>query len=161
MVKSYNENMVGVDVADSLSSLYIIKIRSHKYYHRLIFHMLNMVMNNAWLLYRKDYEEKGITTEKIHTLLSFRMPVSESLIKEWKDVTRQLKRGRASLTEPRIEPPKKRTSPNQVRPGNDLRFDGVRHWLEVRNFLFFFQKHGMYRQDECCMLEVKYKFVPK
>lgn len=141
MVKTYNENMGGVDLADCLLSLYRIPIRSHKYYHRLIFHMLDMVMNNAWLLYRRDYQEKGITTEKRHTLLSFRMSVSESLTKEGKDITNQVKRGRPSLTERYVEPPKKRAS-NQVRPGHDVRFDEVGHWPEVRNSRNFCKNMG-------------------
>lgn len=78
MIKLYNEIMGKVDLADFLLS--------QKYYHRLIFHILNMVMNNAWLLYRRDHEkeevkeyEKGeVTTEKV-TLLSLKDHLRMSL----------------------------------------------------------------------------------
>ena len=40
MVKKYNEFMGGVDLMDSLISLYKIHIRSHQFYHKIIYHMI-------------------------------------------------------------------------------------------------------------------------
>lgn len=54
IIKLYNASMGGVDLADCLIALYRINIRSKKYYHRLIFHMIDMVIVNSWLLYKRD-----------------------------------------------------------------------------------------------------------
>ncbi|XP_068227604.1 uncharacterized protein [Palaemon carinicauda] len=67
--------------------------------------------------------------------------VSESLTKEEKDIISRVKRGRPSLTERHVEPPKKRVS-NQVRPGHDIRFDEVGHWPEMRNSRNFCKNMG-------------------
>lgn len=45
--------MGGVDHLDSLIALYRTKIRSRKWYHRIVFHMLNLTAVEAWLLYRR------------------------------------------------------------------------------------------------------------
>ena len=47
MVKRYNKSMGGVDTADCPLSLYRINLRSKKYYSRLVFHMLDMIMVNS------------------------------------------------------------------------------------------------------------------
>ncbi|KAK3874910.1 hypothetical protein Pcinc_020227 [Petrolisthes cinctipes] len=139
IVKLYNTNMGGVDLADCLLSLYRIPVRSKKYYHRLIFHMIDMAINQAWLLYRRDYETKRIPQEKRHPLLSFRMAVSESLIRTGKIV----KRGRPSSNEKTADPPKKRRQQmSQVRPLMDVRLDKVGHFPEVKNPRLYCKRLG-------------------
>ncbi|KAK3884018.1 hypothetical protein Pcinc_011687 [Petrolisthes cinctipes] len=92
--------------------------------------MIDMAINQAWLLYRRDYETKRIPQEKRHPLLSFRMAVSESLIRTGKIV----KRGRPSSNEKTADPPKKRRQQmSQVRPLMDVRLDKVGHFPEVKN----------------------------
>ncbi|KAK3895407.1 hypothetical protein Pcinc_000861 [Petrolisthes cinctipes] len=82
--------------------------------------MIDMAINQAWLLYRRDYETKRIPQEKRHPLLSFRMAVSESLIRTGKIV----KRGRPSSNEKTTDPPKNRHQQmSQVRPLMDVRLD--------------------------------------
>lgn len=51
VVKEYNKNMGGVDLLDSLLALYRNKIRSKKWYHRLVFHFLGVIIVTTWLLY--------------------------------------------------------------------------------------------------------------
>ncbi|KAK3882873.1 hypothetical protein Pcinc_012742 [Petrolisthes cinctipes] len=139
IVKLYNTNMGGVDLADCLLSLYRIPVRSKKYYHRLIFHMIDMAINQAWLLYQRDYETKRIPQEKRHPLLSFRMAVSESLIRTGKIV----KRGRPSSNEKTADPPKKRRQQmSQVRPLMDIRLDKVGHFPEVKNPRLYCKRLG-------------------
>ena len=131
IVKLYNKNMGGVDLADCLLSLYRIPVHSKKYYHKLIFHMTDMTINQAWLLYRKDYESAGISEEKRHSLLSFRMSLSESLINAGKGVP---KRGRSSSNEKEAIPPNKRAQNMcQIRPQKDVRLDQIGHFPEVKN----------------------------
>jgi hypothetical protein len=56
IVQVYNKHMGGMDLLDSLLGLYRIHIRSKKWYHRLFFHMLDVIISNAWLLYRRITE---------------------------------------------------------------------------------------------------------
>ncbi|CAI5644706.1 unnamed protein product [Oreochromis niloticus] len=60
VVQEYNKNMGGVDLLDSLIALYRNKVRSKKWYHRLVFHFLDMIIVTTWLLYRRDCEGTGM-----------------------------------------------------------------------------------------------------
>ncbi|KAL2098379.1 hypothetical protein ACEWY4_007586 [Coilia grayii] len=46
IVSYYNRSMGGVDLLDSLLALYRIKIRSKKWYHRVVFHMLDLTVKH-------------------------------------------------------------------------------------------------------------------
>ncbi|KAK3894535.1 hypothetical protein Pcinc_001691 [Petrolisthes cinctipes] len=101
--------------------------------------MIDMAINQAWLLYQRDYETKRIPQEKRHPLLSFRMAVSESLIRTGKIV----KRGRPSSNEKTADPPKKRRQQmSQVRPLMDVRLDKVGHFPEVKNPRLYCKRLG-------------------
>ncbi|KAL3214886.1 hypothetical protein MRX96_006977 [Rhipicephalus microplus] len=54
IVGIYNECMGGVDLLNMLVALYRIHVRSKKWYRRLFFHLLDVVVFNCWLLYRRD-----------------------------------------------------------------------------------------------------------
>ncbi|CAK9814101.1 PiggyBac transposable element-derived protein 3 [Anthophora plagiata] len=73
VVKMYNQHMGGVDVVDSLIALYRIKIRSRKWYHRIMFHLLDLTVVNAWLLY---------ISETVHRIL-ITPDVTDRVIKDW------------------------------------------------------------------------------
>ncbi|KAK3516062.1 hypothetical protein QTP70_004009 [Hemibagrus guttatus] len=49
--QEHNKSMGGVDLLDSPIALYHTKIHSKKCYHRLVFHMLDLTVVEAWLLY--------------------------------------------------------------------------------------------------------------
>ncbi|CAH1994219.1 unnamed protein product, partial [Acanthoscelides obtectus] len=53
ILKEYNKHMGGVDLMDSLIGRYRIKLKSRKWYFRLFYHLLDMTIVNAWLLYRR------------------------------------------------------------------------------------------------------------
>ena len=93
-VKTYNQFMGGVDLFDSLIGLYRIKLRSKKYYHRIFFHFLDLSVVTAWLSYRKDCDEMGISVNKGKTLMEFKLAISNALAKEGQFVARR--RGRPS-----------------------------------------------------------------
>ena len=44
IVTTYNQFMGGVDLLDALLSLYQIHIRSKKWYHKLVFHFLDVII---------------------------------------------------------------------------------------------------------------------
>jgi hypothetical protein len=51
MLYLYNESMGGVDLADMLISLYRTKIKSKRWYLKVLFHCVDIAKVNAWLLY--------------------------------------------------------------------------------------------------------------
>ena len=56
-----NASMGGVNLLDSLISLYIIKIRSRNWYHRMVFYFVDMVVVQCWLLYRRDSDMVSVS----------------------------------------------------------------------------------------------------
>ena len=53
IVTIYNKHMGGVDLLDSLLGYYRNKIRSKKWYHQIFFHLLDMSIITAWILWQK------------------------------------------------------------------------------------------------------------
>ena len=104
-IKLYNKNMGGVDLADQLIALYRISFRVRKYYHKLLFHLLDMSVVNTWLLYRRDAKKLLLTINKQHSLLQFKISIVDSLLKVGKYDCK--KRGRKSDTEKNFQKKKK------------------------------------------------------
>ncbi|XP_051948260.1 piggyBac transposable element-derived protein 2-like [Xyrauchen texanus] len=95
IVSIYNKSMGGVDLLDSLIALYRTKVRSKKWYLRLFFHMMDVAMVEAWLLYRRDSTSCGVEQKEQLRLMDFKSEVASCLCK--KD-TLCRKRGRPSLS---------------------------------------------------------------
>jgi len=55
---SYNNNMNNVDVFDQLKAAYGINRKVKKWWHRLFFHFLDMVIVNAFILFKELIKEK-------------------------------------------------------------------------------------------------------
>lgn len=72
-VDVYNQHMGGVDLLDSMLGYYRIHLRSRKWYKRIFFHMLDLCMVNAWLLWRRVNENKYLP------LFDFKLAVSERM----------------------------------------------------------------------------------
>ncbi len=125
VVKEYNRNMGGVDLLDSLIALYRTKIRSKKWYHRLVFHFVDMMIVTAWLLYRRDCNDNGlkkVDQMKLHTFKSY---IAESLCKSGKNLER--KRGRPSSTIAGEHAEKCRRGPATPIQVSDVRLDATAH----------------------------------
>lgn len=58
IVKDYNSHMGGVDLMDSFIGRYRIKVKSRKWYIRIVYHLLNMVVINSWFLDKKTRPSK-------------------------------------------------------------------------------------------------------
>ncbi|XP_063620656.1 piggyBac transposable element-derived protein 3-like [Cydia splendana] len=58
MVKVYNKTMGGVDLADMLISLYRIPFKSRRWYLNIFTQILDICINNGWLLYKKTVAQK-------------------------------------------------------------------------------------------------------
>jgi len=112
---------------DSLIGLYRIRIRSKKWYHRIFFHMLDLTVVNAWLLYKQLSAMKSPPVKPIR-LHDFKSQVAQGLCKESKDVRKndgtRKRRGSPDSGE-QASDKKSRPSPN---PSSDVRYDAVGHW---------------------------------
>ncbi|XP_047364427.1 piggyBac transposable element-derived protein 4-like [Vespa velutina] len=97
IVKTYNQHMDGVDLVDSLIALYRINIRSKKWHHRIMFHLLNLTVVNAWLLYKRDCSSHSVNPDRQYNLLKFKTVIASCLCQEHKGT--QKKRGRPTSNE--------------------------------------------------------------
>ena len=129
VIKAYNQHMGGVDLIDMLISLYRINVRSKKYYMKIIFHLIDLSLVNAWLLYRRHCFQVKVPKNKIMPLLTFRINVAETLLKSAPPAP-PVKRGRPSsksLSDENNSSTPQRAVPIPVPPTN-VRFDKYDHW---------------------------------
>ncbi|XP_053603783.1 LOW QUALITY PROTEIN: piggyBac transposable element-derived protein 2-like [Plodia interpunctella] len=80
IVKHYNRHMGGVDLADMLISLYRTGIKSHRWYMNFFSQLLDICINNAWLLRRRHNKMKHTVPLK-DGLKKFRYEVYAGLLK--------------------------------------------------------------------------------
>ena len=128
-VALYNKFMGGVDLLDGLVAYHRTKIRSKKFYHRLFFHLLDMICVNSWLLYRRDATSLGLPKKRQIDLLEFKSSIAQGLCLKGK---MEKKRGRSSLSS--VESSfvaKRKRGPTKAIPIKDVRTDGLGHWPEV------------------------------
>lgn len=123
IVKHYNRHMGGVDLADMLIALYRTGIKSHRWYINIFSQLLDICVNNAWLLRRRHYEMKGIKN-KSDLLKDFRYNIYAEL----------LKKNRPVLVENRETVPKKIKKPVAARPTDDVRYDQFDHWPQLAGY---------------------------
>jgi hypothetical protein len=129
VIKAYNQHMGGVDLIDMLIALYRINLRSKKYYMKIIFHLIDLSVVNAWLLYRRHCSQIKIPKKKMMSLLTFRINIVESLLKS-APPSPPVKRGRPSLKllpNENNSPTPQRATPNPI-PPTSIRFDKYDHW---------------------------------
>ncbi|XP_037778669.1 piggyBac transposable element-derived protein 3-like [Penaeus monodon] len=133
VVTEYNKFMGGVDLMDSLISLYRIHTRSKKYYHKIFFHFLDVTVVNCWLLYRRDSSDLDIPERKVMMLQEFKLSLAESLLLEGKNPMAK-KRGRPSSnggTAAQFAKKKKSSPATKPIPAEGVRTDGYHHYPVV------------------------------
>lgn len=123
IVAEYNRFMGGVDLNDMLVALYHIDIRSKRYYLRIIFHLIDISIVNAWLLYRRHCNKRD---EKYKPLVEFRAEIAQTLI-IGSTLDTPSRRGRPS-SETNTSNRLHRTF--QPRPINVIRYSGWGHFPE-------------------------------
>lgn len=74
LVNDYNKHMGYVDFADMMKSYYEISRKSHKWWHRIFFHFLDVAVTNSYILYEQNKQEKRLT------LKEFRLDVVAGLV---------------------------------------------------------------------------------
>lgn len=83
IVKTYNKFMGGVDLMDQNKACYEVDRKSKiKYYLRLFFDLMDIGMNNSYVVYKKMAETTN-NSSKILTSLEFRQEVARSLIADY------------------------------------------------------------------------------
>ncbi|CAF1662024.1 unnamed protein product [Rotaria magnacalcarata] len=132
VTKAYNKHMGGVDLVDMLISLYRINVRSKKYYIKIIFHLIDLSVVNAWLLYRRHCSQLKVPKKNVMPLLAFRINVPSVLLKSSPPPPSIIKCGRPSL-ESRAKSNENqstntlRTAPTPI-PPSSTRLGKVDHW---------------------------------
>lgn len=76
VVRIYNQHMGYVDKGDQLKKSYEINRKSKKWWHRIFFHFLDLVVVNSWILFFSLFNE----SEKVMKLKDFRLCIASSLI---------------------------------------------------------------------------------
>ena len=122
IVKVYNRHMGGVDLMDANLARYKIIFKSRKWYIRIFFHLLDMLLANSWILWKRVKEAKGERAQL--TLANFKEEVGFTLCNLG---LKSPARGRKPLNLENIIQTKKRRSATAV-PSKDLRLDGMGHW---------------------------------
>lgn len=108
IIRHYNAHMGGVDLADMLIALYRTEMRAHRWYIPLFSQLLDICINNSWLVYRRQTKDK-----KPLKLKQFRYAISNGLV----------------TTERALEKAKNSRKPKFMTPSNclDSRYDQVGH----------------------------------
>ncbi|KAF9808607.1 hypothetical protein SFRURICE_019765 [Spodoptera frugiperda] len=106
----------------ALLGYYRIQIRSKKFYHRIFFHMIDMMTVNAWLLYRRTLAD----SDPYLPLADFKCAVAEGLSQTNKPSTSG-KRGRPSYELENAIEAKKLRGPIAIMPSRDVRLDQIDH----------------------------------
>lgn len=75
---------LGCSLEDCIRALYRIPIRSKKYFYRLIFHIIDMVIINSWKLYKRDANNLHLPGSKILQLSTFKLRIAVALMKSGK-----------------------------------------------------------------------------
>lgn len=125
VVEVYNSYMGGVDLLDSMLDYYRISLKSRKYYMKIFYHMIDLCVMNAWLLYRRVYPD----TDTYILLLDFKLLISEVLCEILKPSPRR--KGRLLLPENRTESlydiKRRRKGSCSELPAEEIRLDGMDH----------------------------------
>jgi hypothetical protein len=63
----YQEHMRGVDVQDHLRVYYTLQMHDHKWWHRIMFHVIDIAIVNSYIMY-KDYYKMCVQFINLHLL---------------------------------------------------------------------------------------------
>lgn len=82
VIKMYNKNMGGVDLADRQLAVCSSRCRTKKWTVRFFSHMLDLSVDNVWIQYKKEEQKKGTPAKKTLQLRFYKMKLGEYLIEE-------------------------------------------------------------------------------
>lgn len=91
IIKEYNSHMNGVDIHDQLTTIYEIYQKSRsQYYLRVFFHLMDSVVTNAYIIYKKKVNARL-------SLFHFKVILVESLISSFNSQKRKFTSGELQL----------------------------------------------------------------
>ena len=79
----YTTHICGVDVANQLQALYSIHNQSHKWWHRIFFFLLDMIVINMFIIYVVAYKTSFAHPKKPVMYLWFRIELCRALLRKW------------------------------------------------------------------------------
>lgn len=120
IILEYNKHMGGVDLMDGLIGRYHIRVKTWKWTIRIFYHILDVAMVNAYVLYHR-----------VHAKERIELPVFRSMVAESLCCRTSLKR---SVGRPRSDtPPQSKKPKRSYTPQDDLRYDRIDHWCIFRD----------------------------
>ncbi|XP_046679337.1 piggyBac transposable element-derived protein 2-like [Homalodisca vitripennis] len=120
VVKIYNRHMGGVDQMDSHIGRHHIRMKSKKWYFRLLYHLVDMAVVNAWILHSSMQEENKVSQKEFRTELA--VTLCSIGMKETP------KRGRPSSSQNDPEVKKRMKASSAPRPPFPVVKDRTDHW---------------------------------
>lgn len=134
VVKSYNQNMGGVDICDQQMECYRTWIKSRKWTLKVALHFIDLSIVNAWMEYREDAQKLLKRKNEIMDLMHFKIAVArEWLTKSPNKRALSSEESNSSDTEENqmtTQRPQNYRAP--VPPTTKVK-DGFEHWPEVCN----------------------------
>lgn len=127
IVKEYNKHMGGVDLLDSHIGRYRIPLRSKKWYLRIFFHLVDVAIINAFLLYQRAKKETNVPSRM--TQWEFRLQIAETLCLIGTSTEKKRGRPSSSQLEHEIEA-KRQRGPTAHLPTKNVRLDEFAHWIK-------------------------------
>lgn len=160
IVMEYNSGMGGIDLQDMLVELYRIDFRVKRYYLRILFHLLDMSVVNAWLLYRRHWKQLDKPGKPI-SLLLFKVNLACALLQSGQNKGKR--RGRPSVEDQQHQGQQRKKYKMQPRPVDEVRFDNIDHWPISSETERKRCKHCIkfYATWKCCKCDVFLCLVPK
>jgi hypothetical protein len=103
MLREYTTYMRGVDVTDQLRASYSSQTRSHKWWHRIFWFLIDMTLVNMYIMYLSRAAERPNPISQPMTHLQFKTALVEALLLRWE---RRVDVSNAELTHrPKIHMP--------------------------------------------------------
>lgn len=128
VIRQYNMNMGGVDLADRYIAYYRTSLRTRKWTVRFFTHMLDLAVVNSWICYNRDAKAAKTPKKQLLGLLEFRAQIAEVLIKS--SIAKPAKK-RGSIDEStEIGPLPKKMQRSEALPSHEVRLDRVDHFSE-------------------------------
>lgn len=92
VVIDYTKNMLGVDLFDQMEAYYCFTRKTNKWWRKMFIHMFNMVLTNAYILYKVFHKQKGTDKDKIYTHSQFVCEIVKQLVAEGLQTCTQIPR---------------------------------------------------------------------
>ena len=80
IVQECNAHIHGVDLRDMLLALYRVRVRSTKFYMRIVYYCMGVAITNGWLIYRKFVDQNKILKKKQMNLCTFQSRIAKALL---------------------------------------------------------------------------------